>query len=366
MAVVPRDHTFQASPHVEAVLSFFSNASLDVDISGLTLRQLMNCVGKHCEQLSKSCTTLKHIILKLRNMSVTLEKADDLDFAIQWISEGYEEPPAKKVVKQYANALKGFLRMPQLMIPENPILTGTLPKWMFKGDEVDVFYQETESVGVWWHAVIIDDLPRSAKSCCVYWVGWEPCVIGNKSKSRRPGNLYLNPTYVNRDDVRSHIPGKCSAGSLASHSVARIRSTYCVVHIDEEESATKDQEQDLGQSEFDTGGSSSGQGQEVDTGSNPEADDDEEEDDSDDDDDDDEEEEEEEDVLTNQGCRRSARTSNVQPERNDLSKSPRPSTGQPSRRPERKESSKSPRPNRSKSSKSSKKEPIQKQAPMSA
>jgi hypothetical protein len=128
MAVVP---AFQASSNAEAVLSFFSDTSLNVDISKFSLRQLMNYVGKHCEQLTKSCTTLKHIILKLRNMSVTLEKAVDLDLAIQWISEGYEEPPAPKVVKQYANALKGFLRMPPLMIPENPILTGSLPKWMF-------------------------------------------------------------------------------------------------------------------------------------------------------------------------------------------------------------------------------------------
>lgn len=117
---------------------------------------------------------------------------------------------------------------------------------MFKGDEVDVFYQEKKesgSVGVWWHAVIIDDLPRSAKTCYVYWVGWEPCATGNKSKSRRPGEFYLNPTYVNRDDVRSHISGKCSAGSLAQHSVAWIKSKYCVVHISEEESDPKGQDQ---------------------------------------------------------------------------------------------------------------------------
>jgi hypothetical protein len=125
----------------------------------------MKCVGKHCEQLSKSCTNLRHIILKLRSMCITLEKDDDFAAAVQWISEGYETPPAPKVVRKYANALKSFLRMHHAMIPDNPIPTGTVPRWMFRGDEVDVFYQPPDTHGVWWHAVIIDDLGNVLYTC---------------------------------------------------------------------------------------------------------------------------------------------------------------------------------------------------------
>jgi len=216
---------------VEAMFHLFNTGALDVDLESLNLEQLMKCVGKHCEQLSKSCTNLRHIILKLRTMGITLEKDDDFAVAVQWISEGYETPPAAKWVKKYANALKGFLRMPQATIPDNPILTGTLPKWMFRGDEVDVFYQPKDTHGVWWHAVIIDDLPRNAKSCCVYWVGWEPCNTGNAAKSRHPGLFLNNPTVVNRDNVRSHIPGKCSAGSSSLHCVDWVKANMLVVHI---------------------------------------------------------------------------------------------------------------------------------------
>ena len=238
MAVVPvlRRSAADGTLSVDSLFSLLGNATVDVDISMFSLKQLMHCVGKNCEQLSKSCTTLRHIILRLRNMHITLEHQDDFDSAVQWIREGYHTPPAEVVVRKYANALKGFLRMHPAMIPENPILTGTLPKWMFKGDEVDVFVKEPDSDGVWWHAVIVDDLPKNAKLCRVYWVGWEQCDTGNKTRSRRPGHEYLNnPTFVNRDNVRCHVPGKCSEGSSASFSVAWIRKHYCVVEISEDE-----------------------------------------------------------------------------------------------------------------------------------
>ena len=73
---------------VEALLQLFNNGALDVNIANLSLEQLMKCVGKHCEQLSKSCTNLRHFILKLRTMCITLEKDDDFAAAVQWISEG--------------------------------------------------------------------------------------------------------------------------------------------------------------------------------------------------------------------------------------------------------------------------------------
>lgn len=231
--VVPHFRQGAASDSsVEAMFQLFNNGALDVNIENFGLDQLMKCVGKHCESLAKSCTNLRHIIMKLRTMGVTLENHDDFAAAVQWISEGYEEPPDPKVVKKYANALKSFLRMHHAMIPDNPILTGTVPQWMFRGDEVDVFYQPKDTHGVWWHAVIIDDLPKSAKSCCVYWVGWEQCNTGNAAKSRLPGLYLNNPTVVNRDNVRSHIPGKCSAGSSSLHSVDWVKANMLVVHID--------------------------------------------------------------------------------------------------------------------------------------
>jgi len=231
--VVPHCRQGAASDSsVEAMFQLFNNGALDVNIENFGLDQLMKCVGKHCESLAKSCTNLRHIIMKLRTMGVTLENHDDFAAAVQWISEGYEEPPDPKVVKKYANALKSFLRMHHAMIPDNPILTGTVPQWMFRGDEVDVFYQPKDTHGVWWHAVIIDDLPKSAKSCCVYWVGWEQCNTGNAAKSRLPGLYLNNPTVVNRDNVRSHIPGKCSAGSSSLHSVDWVKANMLVVHID--------------------------------------------------------------------------------------------------------------------------------------
>ena len=75
MAVVPvlRRSAADGTLSVDSLFSLLGNATVDVDISKFSLKQLMHCVGKNCEQLSKSCTTLRLIILKLRNMNIALE-----------------------------------------------------------------------------------------------------------------------------------------------------------------------------------------------------------------------------------------------------------------------------------------------------
>jgi hypothetical protein len=198
------------------------------DLRSNSKEDLYSAVGIHCAQVSRACSSLRDIIFELRERGETLVNAVDYDRAMELIASGYASPPTRQYLKKCTSALKDYLRMPPSLIPKQPSLTGSLPQWRWRGDQVDVYDTPRKT---WWHAVIIDDMPENSRLIHVYWVGWAPCEFGSVTKSRAPSEYDKNPTFVRRGDVRSHEPGKCSVGSQRTYSVAYIKSQYCVVDI---------------------------------------------------------------------------------------------------------------------------------------
>ena len=198
-------------------------------LHSLSNEEMFKTVGKYCAQMSKACSGLRDIILQLRKNRVTLVRPEDYNSAMSLIASGYEHPPSRDYLKKCTGALKSYLRMPEIMIPNHPSLTGKQPQWMWRGDQVDAYDKKTKT---WWHAVIVDDMPKNAKLCKVYWVGWAPSEIGSKVNSRQPSDIDLNPTFVSRGDVMCHVSGKSQAGNERQYSVSWIKSNYCVVDVD--------------------------------------------------------------------------------------------------------------------------------------
>ena len=130
-------------------------------LSSLQESQLYNFVGQNCDVLDAVCINLRAVVLELRSRDKTLNNPDDFDQAVEWIAAGYRVRPNLEVLRRYARALNSFLRMPPNKIPDKPILTGSLPQWFGKGDEVAV-YVRNGSRSEWWHAVVIKDV---AKGC---------------------------------------------------------------------------------------------------------------------------------------------------------------------------------------------------------
>jgi hypothetical protein len=201
----------------ESRLSLLSNAQEP---------QLYHSIGRNCEMLDGVCNNLRDIILELRSRGVTLNDPGRLLEAMGQIRAGYRKPPDDDTVKKYARTLNQFLLMPPSLIPENPILTGSLPQWFQKGDEVACYHS-----GHWWHAVVVGDVNKGAKKIQVFWVGWAECDTGSERSATGsgPSILYKNPTKCDRGDVRSYRDcNGVKSGSLAQYDVEYIQRKYCV------------------------------------------------------------------------------------------------------------------------------------------
>jgi len=195
-------------------------------------KDLFRVVGRNCELLDGVCNNLSYIVREMRSRCITLNDPRRLQDAMACIRSGYLQPPDDATIRRYARTLNQFLLMPNNLIPENPILTGSLPQWFQKGDEV-ACYQS----GQWWRAVIVSDVAKAAKKVNVFWVGWAECDIGSERSAAvsGPSLLYKNPTRCDRGDVRSYRD--CvgvKEGSLADFNVDYILRKYCRIDVEDE------------------------------------------------------------------------------------------------------------------------------------
>jgi hypothetical protein len=195
-------------------------------------KDLFRVVGRNCELLDGVCNDLSYIVREMRSRSITLNDPRRLQDAMACIRSGYLQPPDDATIRRYARTLNQFLLMPNNLIPENPILTGSLPQWFQKGDEVACY-----RCGQWLRAVIVTDVAKKAKKVNVFWVGWAECEIGSERSAAGsgPSVLYKNPSRVDRGDVRSYRD--CvgvKEGSLADFNVDYILKKYCRIDVEDE------------------------------------------------------------------------------------------------------------------------------------
>jgi hypothetical protein len=202
---------------------------------GATDIDLFKAVGTHCAEIIKVASKLRLLILELRRRKYTLIPKDEFDQAVEWIGSGPGSQLDPDVVRKYTRALKSWLAIDEKLIPPNPLLTGTLPQYIGKGEEMDCIIS-----GKWWHCVVTKDLQKGAKVCEVYRVGFPPCIVGSKLVFRRtslapsePSEANRNPATVPRDHVRSHIHGQSVSGRNSEYSVDWIKAKYC--NIDEDD-----------------------------------------------------------------------------------------------------------------------------------
>ena len=196
---------------------------------------LYHTVGRNCEMLDGVCNNLSDIVNELRSRGITLNEPLRFQDAMTYIRKGYRQPPDEATIRRYARNLNQFLLMPNNLLPENPILTGSLPQWFQKGDEVACY-----SGGQWWHAVIVGEVSTRARLVNVFWVGWAECDTGSERSAvgSGPSTLYKNPTKCERGAIRSYR--ECvgvKEGSLADYSVDYILRKYCVIHVDQNSTA---------------------------------------------------------------------------------------------------------------------------------
>jgi hypothetical protein len=206
------------------------------DIAASGLDELFKSVGQSCEVLEGACSNLRNVVVELQRRDITLNKPSVFESAMKWIAAGYgaRAAPSDEVLRRYAKTLNGFLLMPKALLPDNPILTGSLPAWFMMGDEVACY-----DAGEWWHAVVIQDIPKGGKRVNVFWVGWAESTAGSARSSKSPGSsgseVYKNPSFVNRDAVRSFVDcPNVKCGRLGNFSVPWIHKRYCVVDVEDE------------------------------------------------------------------------------------------------------------------------------------
>ena len=201
-------------------------------LAAADLSELYTSIGRNCDVLEGVCINLHDIVMQLRSRGKTLNDPADFLEAVKFVRAGYtrRQPPKDDVLRRYARNLNQFLLMPPTMIPENPLLTGTLPQWFQKGDEVACYHS-----GSWWHAVVVGDVHKRSKAILVYWVGWEECNVGSSrcAKECTTPQLYKNPSHCQRIDVRWYrdCTGIVKSGSLAQYDVRYILRQYCPVHV---------------------------------------------------------------------------------------------------------------------------------------
>ena len=150
-------------------------------LAAADLSELYTSIGRNCDVLEGVCINLHDIVMQLRSRDKTLNDPKDLLEAVHFVRAGYTRraPPSDDVLRRYARTLNQFLLMPPTMIPDNPILTGTLPQWFQKGDEVACYHS-----GSWWHAVVVGDVNKRSKAILVFWVGWEECPYCKRKNLR--------------------------------------------------------------------------------------------------------------------------------------------------------------------------------------
>ncbi len=202
-------------------------------LAAADLGELYTSIGRNCDVLEDVCINLHDIVMQLRVRDKTLNDPKDFAEAVAFVRAGYisrRAPPSDDVLKRYARTLNQFLLMPPNMIPDNPILTGTLPQWFQKGDEVACYHS-----GSWWHAVVVGDVNKKSKAILVFWVGWEECNSGSNRSAKvyTTPQLYKNPSTCQRVDVRWYrdCTGNVKSGSLAQYNVAYILNKYCPVVV---------------------------------------------------------------------------------------------------------------------------------------
>jgi hypothetical protein len=224
---------------MELQVSLFDRLSATNDTNGRVallasaeLGELYKSIGRNCDVLEGVCINLHDIVTQLRSREITLNDPKNFSEAIEFIRAGYatRTPPRDDVLRRYARALNQFLLMPGKMIPDNPILTGTLPQWFQKGDEVACYHS-----GSWWHAVVVGDVTNRSKVISVFWVGWEEQDIGSDrcAKEYTSPQLFKNPSSCQRSDIRWYhdCTGVVKCGSLADYDVKYILQKYCPVVV---------------------------------------------------------------------------------------------------------------------------------------
>jgi hypothetical protein len=221
-----------------------NDSSRDLLLKDAAAKDLYDSIGRNCETLEGVCINLLDIVLELRRRKLTLNDPDNFAQAMEYIRGGYtrKQAPKDEVLKRYTRTLNQFLLMPARQLPANPILTGSLPQWFQKGDEVACFHS-----GSWWHAVVVDKVLPGAKKIRVFWVGWQDNDTGTERNSKNSSaDIYRNPSYCDRGDVRCY--SDCTAfakeGSLKRYDVNYILGNYVRVQVasDSEESSKAEEE----------------------------------------------------------------------------------------------------------------------------
>ena len=236
--------SMQVSLFDKLAVALNDSSSRDCLLKEADDKDLYNSIGRNCETLEGVCINLLDIVLELRRRKLTLNDPDNFAKAMDYIRGGYtrKQAPKDEVLKRYTRTLNQFLLMPAKQIPANPILTGSLPQWFQKGDEVACFHS-----GSWWHAVVVDNVLPGAKKIRVFWVGWQDNDIGTERNSKNSSaDIYRNPSYCDRGDVRCY--SDCTAfakeGSLKRYDVNYILGNYVRVQVasDSKESSKAEEE----------------------------------------------------------------------------------------------------------------------------
>ena len=187
-------------------------------------KSLFNDIGQHCCEAEQTYSSLRRIIMQLRDDDVFLADEASFHVAKMYIWEAHNGAKSE-TIDQYVRNLRALLRCQPEQVPMLPSITGTLPHWQCVGDEVDCLLDVARASGSrdltleWWHCIILS--VAGTKSVLVYWVGIPP-----KSGTRRQlQNKQCNPSTVLRKDLRSHWHD-AYVGHDLQYNAAWIRQQY--------------------------------------------------------------------------------------------------------------------------------------------
>jgi hypothetical protein len=192
----------------------FESLVLAADPLVVQNRQDFENIGEHCRTMEQAHSDLGTIVRRLRNKGIVLA-----DFASFNVAKMYIQSRHKFVrpdtLEKYTCHLRQLLAMKETALPDHISITAPLPQWIMAGDDVVGIDSENH----WWHAVALE---VTKKGVSVYWVGFEPATV--RQRSRYKGN----PEWVPMSMLRAHDAKSVDVktGPNKMYDVAWIKQRY--------------------------------------------------------------------------------------------------------------------------------------------
>jgi len=192
----------------------FESLVLEADPLVVQNRQDFEDIGEHCRTMEQAHSDLGCIVRRLRDKGIVLADFASFNVAKMYIQSRHQFV-RPDTLEKYTCHLRQLLGMSETALPEHISITAPLPQWIMAGDDVAGIDSENH----WWHAVALE---VTKKGVSVYWVGFEPETV--RQRSRYKGN----PEWVPMSMLRAHDAKSVyvKTGPNKMYDVAWIKQRY--------------------------------------------------------------------------------------------------------------------------------------------